>query len=92
MVVPGHPRAIAKLVGAGVVALVCSARLYLGVDHPFDILTGVAIGGVIPLIAFRFFTPNEFFPVAYRRGKTAHLDIDVGAARRSAKRCRTSSA
>ena len=61
--------------------LVCLARLYLGVDHPFDILTGVAIGGVIPLIAFRFFTPNEFFPVAYRRGKTAHLDID---ARRSA--------
>jgi membrane-associated phospholipid phosphatase len=80
-VVPGHPRAIAKLVGAGVVVLICLARLYLGIDHPFDLLTGVAIGGVIPLIAFRFFTPNEFFPVAYRRGKTAHLDID---ARRSA--------
>ncbi len=51
------------------------ARLYLGVDHPFDDLTAVAIGVVIPLLAFRFFTPNEFFPVAYRRGKTAHLDV-----------------
>ena len=35
----------------------------------------MAIGVVIPLLAFRFFTPNEFFPVAYRRGKTAHLDV-----------------
>jgi membrane-associated phospholipid phosphatase len=74
-VVPGRPRTIAKLVGLGVVALVAIARLYLGLDHPFDVLTAVAIGVVIPLLAFRFFTPNEFFPVAYRRGKTAHLDV-----------------
>jgi membrane-associated phospholipid phosphatase len=79
--VPGRPRTIAKFAGAGIIALVAVARLYLGADHPFDILTGVALGGVIPLIAFRFFTPNEFFPIVYRRGKTAHLDID---ARRSA--------
>ncbi len=25
--------------------------------------------------AFRFFTPNEVFPVVYSRGKTAHLDV-----------------
>ena len=75
VVVPGRPRTIAKFVGFAVVALVVFARLYLGVDHPFDVLTGVAIGVVIPLLAFRFFTPNEFFPVAYRRGKTAHLDV-----------------
>ena len=29
----------------------------------------------IPLAAFRWFTPNEAFPVTYRRGKTAHLDV-----------------
>ena len=75
VVVPGRPRTIAKLVGAAVVGLVVVARLYLGLDHPFDVLTGIAIGVVIPLLAFRFFTPNEFFPVAYRRGKTAHLDV-----------------
>jgi membrane-associated phospholipid phosphatase len=75
VVVPGRPRTIAKFVGIAVVALVAFARLYLGIDHPFDVLTAVAIGVVIPLLAFRFFTPNEFFPVAYRRGKTAHLDV-----------------
>ena len=29
--------------------------------------------------AFRWFTPNDVFPVTYRRGKAAHLD--VGGAR-----------
>ena len=75
VVVPGRPRTIAKFVGLAVVALVAGARLYLGIDHPFDALTAVAIGVAIPLLAFRFFTPNEFFPVAYRRGKSAHLDV-----------------
>src|SRR5204862_3321468 len=28
-----------------------------------------------PLAALRWFTPNEAFPVNYRRGKTAHLDV-----------------
>lgn len=74
-VVPGRPRAVAKLVGLAVVILVTVARLYLGVDHPFDVLTGVAIGVALPLLSFRYFTPNEFFPITYRRGKTAHLDV-----------------
>jgi tRNA A-37 threonylcarbamoyl transferase component Bud32 len=29
----------------------------------------------IAVTAFRFFTPNEVFPVAYRRGRTAHVDV-----------------
>jgi membrane-associated phospholipid phosphatase len=73
--VPGRPRGIAKLVGALVIALVAFARLYLAIDHPFDVLVGVAIGVGVPLLAFRFFTPNELFPVTYRPGKTAHLDV-----------------
>ena len=75
LVVPGRPRTIAKIVGGVVIAIVAFARMYLGVDHPFDVLTGIAIGVAVPLLAFRFFTPNEFFPVTYRRGKTAHLDV-----------------
>jgi membrane-associated phospholipid phosphatase len=75
LVVPGEPRRIAKVIGIAVVALVVAARLYLGIDHPFDVLSGVAIGVTIPLVAFRFFTPNEVVPVTYRGGKTAHLDI-----------------
>ena len=47
----------------------------LGVDAPTDVLVGVGIGVTIPLLLFRRFTPNEVFPVTYRRGRSAHLDI-----------------
>ena len=75
LVVPGEPRRLAKAIGIAAVAVVVAARLYLAVDHPFDVLTGVALGVAIPLIAFRFFTPNEVVPVTYHGGKTAHLDV-----------------
>jgi tRNA A-37 threonylcarbamoyl transferase component Bud32 len=74
-VVPGRPRNWAKLGTGVVIALVAFARLYLGVDHPSDIVWGVVLGVAIPLAAFRWFTPNEAFPVTYRKGKTAHLDV-----------------
>ena len=59
----------------------CSSRvfgfsqLYLATFHLFDIVTGVSIAVALAVNAYRFFTPNEAFPVAYRRGKTAHLDV-----------------
>ena len=62
-------------------ALFCLARVYLAVDHPDDVLFGVALGVAIPVTAFRFFTPNEVFPVVYRRGRTAHVDVDGQAGR-----------
>ena len=54
---------------------VVGARLYLAVDHPFDVVAGVALGVAIPLAAFRFFTPNDVVPVTYGAGKKAHLDV-----------------
>jgi membrane-associated phospholipid phosphatase/tRNA A-37 threonylcarbamoyl transferase component Bud32 len=75
LVVAGRPRLIAKWLAAVVVGVFAFARLYLGVDHPFDVLVGVALAIAIPVNAFRFFTPNEVFPVTYGGGKTAHLDI-----------------
>jgi membrane-associated phospholipid phosphatase/tRNA A-37 threonylcarbamoyl transferase component Bud32 len=75
LVVPGRPRIYAKLAVAAVIALFCLARMYLGVDHPGDVLLGVVLGVAIPVTAFRFFTPNEVFPVVYRRGRTAHVDV-----------------
>jgi hypothetical protein len=88
LVVPGRPRSYAKAAVAAAVALFCLARLYLAVDNPGDTLFGVALGVAIPLAAFRFFTPNEVFPVAYRRGRTAHVDVTGrrGAAIRQAVR------
>ena len=75
LVVPGRPRSYAKAASAVIVTVFCLACLYLAVDHVDDILLGVALGVAIPVSAFRFFTPNEVFPVAYRRGKTAHVDV-----------------
>jgi tRNA A-37 threonylcarbamoyl transferase component Bud32/membrane-associated phospholipid phosphatase len=71
----GRPRGRAKLVVAGVLAVVIGSRLYLAVDHPFDVVAGLVIGIAVPLAAFRLFTPNAYVPVTYRRGKTAHLDV-----------------
>ena len=75
LVVPGRPRSYAKAAIAVIVAVYCLACLYLAVDHLDDLLLGVALAVAIPVTAFRFFTPNEIFPVAYRSGNTAHVDV-----------------
>jgi tRNA A-37 threonylcarbamoyl transferase component Bud32 len=69
---------------AALLTLVAVARIALGVDAPSDVLVAVGIGVTLPLLAFRRFTPNEVFPVVYRRGRSAHLD--VGGARGQAIR------
>ncbi len=75
LAVPGRARTWTKAAVAAVVAGFGLARLYLGLDHPGDVLLGAAFAVAIAVTAFRFFTPNEVFPVAYRRGKTAHVDV-----------------
>jgi tRNA A-37 threonylcarbamoyl transferase component Bud32 len=75
LVVPGRPRSYAKAAIAVIVTVFCLACLYLAVDHVDDLLLGVVLGVAIPVSAFRFFTPNETFPVAYRRGNSAHVDV-----------------
>jgi tRNA A-37 threonylcarbamoyl transferase component Bud32 len=54
------------------------------VDHPFDDLAAVVLGVALPLLAYRLLVPNSVFPVAYRRGRSAHLDL--GGARGEAIR------
>jgi hypothetical protein len=75
LVVPGRSRWYAKIVAGVVIALFGLARVYLAVDHPDDVLVGAVLGVAIPVAAFRWFTPNEVFPVIYRRGRTAHVDV-----------------
>ena len=71
----GPARFYAKIAVAVVVAVFCLARMYLGVDYPGDALLSAAFAVAIAVTAFRFFTPNEVFPVVYRRGRTAHVDV-----------------
>jgi membrane-associated phospholipid phosphatase/tRNA A-37 threonylcarbamoyl transferase component Bud32 len=84
LVPDGRWRNLGKWVVVGLITLVAVARMALGVDAPSDVLVGVGIGVTIPLLLFRRFTPNEAYPVAYRRGRSAHLDI--GGARGQAIR------
>jgi membrane-associated phospholipid phosphatase/tRNA A-37 threonylcarbamoyl transferase component Bud32 len=76
LVVPGRSRWYAKLAIVAVLAGVALNRIYLGVDHPTDLLFAVILGVAIPVALFRAFTPSDVFPVRYgQRGKSAHLDI-----------------
>jgi tRNA A-37 threonylcarbamoyl transferase component Bud32 len=71
----GRLRQLGKAVVAGIVAMVALARMYLAIDTPTGVLVASIIGVSIPLVAFRALCPDEVFPVTYRRGRTAHLDV-----------------
>jgi tRNA A-37 threonylcarbamoyl transferase component Bud32/membrane-associated phospholipid phosphatase len=79
LVPEGRWRNTGKWVATGLVALAALGRVALGAEAPTDVLVGAALGVTLPLLAFRLFVPNEVFPIAYRRGRSAHLD--VGGAR-----------
>ena len=84
LVPEGRWRNTGKWVVTALVALTAIGRIALGADAPTDVLVAAAIGVTIPLVAFRLFTPSEVFPISYRRGRGAHLD--VGGARGQAIR------
>ena len=75
LVVRGRARQIALLVSAFIVVLVGFARIYLAVDQPTDFVSGAVLATAATVFVFRFWTPDAVFPVAYSRGKTAHLDL-----------------
>jgi tRNA A-37 threonylcarbamoyl transferase component Bud32/membrane-associated phospholipid phosphatase len=84
LVPEGRWRNTGKWVVTALIALNALGRMALGADAPTDVLVGVALGVTVPLLAYRWFTPNEVFPITYRRGRGAHLD--VGGARGAAIR------
>jgi membrane-associated phospholipid phosphatase/tRNA A-37 threonylcarbamoyl transferase component Bud32 len=71
----GRYRDAAKWAIGGVLVAVGISRLYLGVEAVSACIFGGVLGVAIGLTAFRWFTPNDVFPVTYRKGKAAHLDV-----------------
>jgi tRNA A-37 threonylcarbamoyl transferase component Bud32 len=64
----------AWVAGTGIL-LVAAARVFLAVDHPTDVAAALVTGVALPAVALRLVTPEEAFPVTYRRGVRAHLDV-----------------
>jgi tRNA A-37 threonylcarbamoyl transferase component Bud32 len=80
----GRLRNWGKLAALILVGALGAAEVYLGLNHPADVVFGVILGVGITLVAFRWFVPSSVFPVHYGRGRAAHLD--VGGARGTAIR------
>jgi membrane-associated phospholipid phosphatase/tRNA A-37 threonylcarbamoyl transferase component Bud32 len=79
LVPEGRWRQLGKWLATGLVVSIALARMYLGVEAPTDVLVGVVIAVAIALLGFRLFAPGQVFPISYRQGRSAHLD--VGGAR-----------
>ncbi len=75
LVPPGPWRPRARRGAVAVVAVAAVARLYLAVDHPTDVAAALVVGVALPLGALLLLTPEGVFPVRYRQGVRAHLDV-----------------
>lgn len=60
---------------AALVGVLAISLMYLGTDHPTDLVVGWLIGPVVGVLVFRFVAPESVYPVAYGTGRTAHLDV-----------------
>jgi hypothetical protein len=72
---PGRWRRRALAVTGLWVGSVAVARVYLWRDAGSAVVVGLAAGVGVPLLMYRIFAPEGVFPITYRRGRTAHLDI-----------------
>ncbi|HEY3211296.1 MAG TPA: lipopolysaccharide kinase InaA family protein [Actinomycetota bacterium] len=71
----GRLRDVGKFVAAALLTALAGAEVYLALNHPADILFALVLGVGIPLVALRTFAPTSVFPVQYRKGRAAHLDV-----------------
>ncbi len=51
------------------------AQVYVGVDHPSDVLPAATVGVAVAMVLYRVAAPEAVFPIRYRTGNTAHLDV-----------------
>jgi RIO1 family len=66
------------------VSLQAIGSVYLGVAQPTGVIVGGFLGAATAMTTFRLLVPDTAFPISYRRGRSAHLD--VGGARNNAIR------
>jgi membrane-associated phospholipid phosphatase/tRNA A-37 threonylcarbamoyl transferase component Bud32 len=71
----GEWRNRAKWITGVICGVTIVARVYLGVDAISSAVFGAVLGVAVALTLFRWFVPNDIFPVSYSRGKAAHLDV-----------------
>jgi tRNA A-37 threonylcarbamoyl transferase component Bud32/membrane-associated phospholipid phosphatase len=85
VLVPTDGSSRLRVLPAGAALLVFGlAQVYVGVDHPTDVLAGATVGVALTLGVYRIGAPEKVFPITYGGGNTAHLD--VGGARGEAIR------
>ena len=72
---PGRWRRGWLALTAALVGLFGVAQLYVGVDHPTDVLAATTVGVAVTLLLYRMWAPERVFPITWRPRRTAHLDI-----------------
>ncbi len=88
LVPAGRRRHLALGVAGSMVLILILARIYLGVDHPTDGVVSAIFSLSVVVVLVRWFAPETTFPVTWKPGVTAHLDVtgDRGDAIRRAVR------
>jgi tRNA A-37 threonylcarbamoyl transferase component Bud32 len=76
LVPAGKPRRRALWVSAAVCGGLAAFSILTHTYSPSEIGIGFAIGFSVPFLGFRLLAPETVFPVTYRSGKTAHLDVE----------------
>jgi tRNA A-37 threonylcarbamoyl transferase component Bud32 len=72
----GKWRDTAVTLASGAIALLSLVEVYLGVSHPSDVVSAAIVGVAAAVVTLRMTCPDKLFPISYKRGETAHLDLD----------------
>lgn len=75
LVPKGRLRHVAFGVAGVLVGALVLARIYLGVDHPSDAVMSAIFAFSVVAVLFRWFAPEASYPVTWKPGVTAHLDV-----------------
>jgi tRNA A-37 threonylcarbamoyl transferase component Bud32/membrane-associated phospholipid phosphatase len=75
LVPSGRQRHVAVTAAGTLVVVLVLARIYLAVDHPSDAVLSAIFSFAVVAVLFRWFAPERAFPVTWKPGVTAHLDV-----------------